>query len=136
MADFIFFYGTLLPEHAPLEIRGALAALRPDGAGSVRGTLFDFGAHPGAVLSESAEGRVFGQVFELPDDPGVLAKLDEYEGYDPAATESEWFVRKRVVVSMEDGRTLPCWVYEYSGSTGGLTVIVSGRFACREMKEE
>ncbi len=129
MADFIFFYGTLLPQHAPPNMRSVLIDLRPRGEGSVRGRLFDFGAHPGAVLSDSAKTRVFGKVFQLPEDDAVLAKLDEYEGFDPSAPDSDWFVRKRVTVSMDDGSLLPCWIYEYKGDATGLPIIASGRFA-------
>jgi gamma-glutamylcyclotransferase (GGCT)/AIG2-like uncharacterized protein YtfP len=77
MAGFIFFYGTPLPQHAPPNVRAVLTDLRPCGQGSVRGRLFDFGAHPGAVLSNSAKTRVFGKIFQLPEDDAVLAKLDE-----------------------------------------------------------
>ncbi len=129
MAEYIFFYGTLLPQHAPAAVREVLAALRPWGEGWVRGTLFDFGPHPGAVLSDSAETRVYGRVFQLPEDESVLARLDEYEGYDPAFPNCEWFARRRVPVTMENGSTLACWIYEYKGDVAGLPVIASGRFA-------
>jgi gamma-glutamylcyclotransferase (GGCT)/AIG2-like uncharacterized protein YtfP len=90
--------------------------------------LYDLGEYPGAVVGESADGLVYGGVFRIVKDSGVLEELDRYEGYDPTLPGSSLFVRKRCKVSMGDGRVIECWIYEYNGNPGGAPAIASGRY--------
>ena len=112
---FLFSYGTLQPRHAPSEIAPTVRRLRRVGKGSVRGRLYDLGEYPGAVLTRSGP-VVIGQVFELPDDPEVLTRLDEYEGFDPDHPRGSLFVRRRCLVKLYNGKKLPCWGYAYNRS--------------------
>jgi hypothetical protein len=61
----------------------------------------------------------------------LRASSDPSEGFDPSAPDSDWFVRKRVTVLMDDGSLLACWIYDYKGDATGLPIIASGRFADR-----
>jgi gamma-glutamylcyclotransferase (GGCT)/AIG2-like uncharacterized protein YtfP len=79
----------------------------------VRGQLFDFGEYPGAVLNRNGS-RIAGQIFELPDDPEVLNRLDEYEGFDRSDPKASLFVRKRRYVQLQDGTRVFCWIYSYN----------------------
>jgi len=110
---YLFSYGTLLPSLAPPEIKSTVRRLRRVGRGFVRGHLFDLGEYPGAILTRTGS-QIAGQIFELPDDPEVLDRLDEYEGFDPANPASSLFVRKRRCVQLQDGRRFFCWIYSYN----------------------
>jgi gamma-glutamylcyclotransferase (GGCT)/AIG2-like uncharacterized protein YtfP len=110
---YLFSYGTLLPRLAPPEIRPTVRRLRRVGKGFVRGRLFDLGEYPGAILSRTGS-PIAGQVFELPDDPEVLSRLDEYEGFDRSDPSASLFIRQRRYVQLEGGGKIFCWVYTYN----------------------
>src|SRR3974377_1720793 len=59
MPDHFFFYGTLLPQHAPDHLREILAGFDFIGEGWLRGTLYDFGNYPGAVFDDYSHTRGF-----------------------------------------------------------------------------
>lgn len=125
---FLFSYGTLRPRHAPAEIATTVRRLRRVGKGSVRGRLYDLGEYPGAVLSRSGP-LVLGQVFELPDDPGVLSRLDEYEGFDPNRPKGSLFVRRRCLVTLQKGKKLSCWMYTYNRAPGAAPPVMTGDYS-------
>ena len=111
MSVFLFTYGSLQPGQAPAEIAPVVAELEIAGWGHVLGTLHGLGPYPGAVLDETSSNRIPGTIYRLPEDPGVLRKLDEYEEYFPEALERSEFLRKLHPVYWEDGSTVVCWVY-------------------------
>lgn len=114
MSEYLFAYGTLQPDHAPVEIASAVARLRPVGEGFVRGRLYNFGDFPGAVLDPSSKRKISGTVFRLPKDETVLKKMDEYEEFDPNTPDRSLFVRRLHPVELAAGKTLQCWVYVYN----------------------
>ena len=114
MRQYLFAYGTLQPGLAPTKIARVLAKLRPVGEGFVRGVLYDLGGYPGAVADPSAEGRIVGTVMELPEDEGVLERLDRYEGFDPRALETSEYIREKQIVELKTGGTVECWFYRYN----------------------
>src|SRR5579862_1521398 len=99
----LFVYGTLSPRHAPPEIAATVRRLRPVGAASVRGRLYDLGEYPGAVLNKNSRSVIRGEVFELPGDQNTLTSLDDYEGFEPAKPGSSLFVRRTWPVTLDDG---------------------------------
>ncbi len=125
---YLFSYGTLLPEHAPREIAPTMRRLRRVGQGFVRGRLYNLGEYPGAVLTRSGS-FIRGLVFELPEDPKVLERLDEYEEFDRSHPQRSLFVRKRRVVSLQDGKKVVCWVYVYNGPTGTASLVPGGDYS-------
>ena len=128
MAEYLFSYGTLQPELAPAEIASLVAQLRPIGRASIPGVLHDLGDYPGAVLGEK-NLEVWGQVLELPEDPGILRQLDEYEAFDPAQIERSQFVRTECDATLGNGRVMKVWVYIYNRDPGSAPRIANGRFA-------
>ena len=128
MTQYIFLYGTLLPDHAPAQIAPAVARLRSVGRGQVQGWLYDLGSYPGAVLRKAGP-PIYGEVFELPDDPEILRRMDAYEEFDPERRQSTEFVRQQCPVAMQDGRKIRCWVYVYNRDPGAAPRIVGGAFA-------
>lgn len=128
MKRYLFSYGTLLPELAPEEIASTVRRFRPVGRGRVRGWLYDLGGYPGAILSDAGRA-IEGQVFQLPDDPEVLKRLDEYEEFDPGNPEGSLFVRKECSVDLDQAKKVPCWVYEYNRHPGSAASLLNGDFA-------
>jgi gamma-glutamylcyclotransferase (GGCT)/AIG2-like uncharacterized protein YtfP len=127
----LFVYGTLSPQHAPPEIAATVRRLRPVGAASVRGRLYDLGEYPGAILSKSSRSVIRGEVFELPSDSQTLSSLDNYEGFEPGKPGSSLFVRRTWSVVMDDGTRLRCWVYVYNGDTRRALPVRNGRYTRR-----
>ena len=120
MPQYLFAYGTLQPGWAPAAIRAETDRLLPVGRGVTAGTLYDLGEYPGARFDTS--GAVYGRVCELPTDPAVLARLDLYEGV------PDLFLRRAVTVTLEDGRELTCWAYQYNQDLTGRRPIPSGTY--------
>ena len=72
---------------------------------------------------------VVGQVFELPDDPEILSRLDEYEGFDPARPKGNLFLRKRCLVKLQNGKKLLCWMYIYNRAPGAAPPLETGNYS-------
>ena len=125
MSDRLFLYGTLLPGLVRPPLDALVARLRPLGPATVPGRLYDLGPYPGLVPDPSAASRVCGELFALPDDPALLAALDEYEG-DPRADGTDGLFRRvDVVATLGDGRAVPCWVYVYNRAVGERAVLIA-----------
>ncbi|MBI4502430.1 MAG: gamma-glutamylcyclotransferase [Gemmatimonadetes bacterium] len=98
----LFVYGTL--RRAPTGAHPLLRAARFVQHASMRGKLYDLGEYPGAYRKSRTSLRVFGELYELPThEPHVLKALDEYEGPE--------FVRRRVFVTLRNGRRRAAWTY-------------------------
>ena len=117
MPQYLFVYGTLHPDRAPAEIAHAVRHLREIGPATLRGTRYDLGDYPGVVIHPNRDDVVQGTVFDLPDDPAVLAALDRYEDYRPHDPTAGLYLRAAHPVTMADGTTLDCWVYLYNQPT-------------------
>src|SRR5262249_5270156 len=103
MSQYLFAYGTLRPGLATAESADLVRRMLWLGAASVPGRLYDLGDYPGAVLDPKGDGKVIGEVFQLPDDGEALAALDAYEGFDPSDSSDGLFVRREVEVMLENG---------------------------------
>ena len=134
MPEFLFTYGTLQPGHAPEAIASAAAQLRLIGEGHIRGTLYDFGRYPGAIVEPNCEREIYGTVYELPADPEVLQRLDEYEECVPEAPDLSQYLRILHPVELANGQMLTCWVYIYNRDLCGARIVESGRWLPRPDK--
>jgi len=132
MPEYLFTYGTLQPGHVPAAVASAAAQLRSVGEGWVGGALYDFGRYPGAILHAASDGnagrKIFGTVYELPGDPTILARLDDYEECIPDAPGLSEYLRVRHPVQLTNGETLNCWVYVYNRDVSSARVVESGRW--------
>jgi gamma-glutamylcyclotransferase (GGCT)/AIG2-like uncharacterized protein YtfP len=128
MAEFLFAYGTLRPGLAPSEIAAAAARLRLVGEAWVAGELYDLGHYPGVVLGNDPASKVFGLLFELPDDASVLPALDEYEEFLPDLPDASQFLRVKCEAALADGSSITCWIYVYARSLAGARQIDDGRW--------
>src|ERR1700733_12607737 len=109
MAEYLFSYGTLQPELAPVEVESLVRKFKLVGRAYIYGLLYDFGEYPGAVLGGNE--KVWGQVFELPSDTLILRRLDEYEGFDPLKMSTSQFIRKPCNAKLANGQQFEAWVY-------------------------
>jgi gamma-glutamylcyclotransferase (GGCT)/AIG2-like uncharacterized protein YtfP len=131
MSRYLFLYGTLLPDHAPDEVARAVKKLEPVGEGFISGRLYDLGEYPGAVLDPDSRLKVFGVVFQLPNDAHLLPTFDSYEEFQPKSPRKSLFVRKRRPVTLADGSIVNSWVYEYNRDPKRAPLVRSGRYAQR-----
>ena len=129
MKQFLFTYGTLSNGKAPVEVKRLMKKLTPIGEASVHGRLYDLGDYPGLKSTRSTRQKVRGRVFELPDDPTVLEKLDEYEDYSTDRASKSLFVRRKVPARLDSGKKVSCWTYFYNGDVTEVRRIPSGDYS-------
>lgn len=129
MKQYLFTYGTLSKNAAPREIAPTFKKLKYVGKGIVNGKLYDLGNFPGIILSKSSRNKVYGHVFELPDDPSVLKDLDKYEEFSSSRRASSLFVRKQIPVKFMSGDPVKCWIYVYNKDVSHSNLIPSGDYA-------
>jgi gamma-glutamylcyclotransferase (GGCT)/AIG2-like uncharacterized protein YtfP len=96
------------------------------GRGSIQATLFDLGIYPAAI--PASDGRVFGEVHRMIDVDGVLAALDEIEGYRPGQPDASLYTRVETPVTFDDGHVEQAWTYFYNAPLGRAQRIESGDY--------
>jgi gamma-glutamylcyclotransferase (GGCT)/AIG2-like uncharacterized protein YtfP len=127
VADFVFFYGTLMtPFNRPGRQR-VDSKMSYTGRGRIGAALFDLGIYPAAIPAQDGSA-VWGEVYELLDSQNVLATLDEIEGYRVSEPERSLYTRTLTDVTLEDGRMLPAWAYFYNAPLGRAQRIESGDY--------
>lgn len=120
MAETLFVYGTLKRRssaHALLRDARFLASA------SIRGRLYDLGKYPGLVRGRARESKVSGELYELSDAvaPILLRELDRYEGSE--------FVRRRVFVTLPNGKRRGAWTYLLrTRPAKSVRTVPSGRY--------
>jgi gamma-glutamylcyclotransferase (GGCT)/AIG2-like uncharacterized protein YtfP len=126
MADFVFFYGTLMTGFDRRRRLGIDGKIRYRGRGWIQAALFDLGLYPAAIPAD--DGRVWGEVFETTEIMSVLEALDDIEGYLPAEPDSSLYIRKQVHAMLPDGAAVHAWVYFYNAPLGRAPQITSGDY--------
>ena len=110
----------------PLRVRSGIDDwIRFAGCGDVAGALFDLGPYP--ALTE-ADGRVWGEVYELLAPGPLLARTDAIEHFDPADPAACEYVRRAVGCRLDDGRTLDVWVYFYNRPVAAARRVPGGDY--------
>ena len=126
MADFVFFYGTLMAGFDRRRRAGIDTKLTYRGRGSIRAALFDLGIYPAAV--PAPEGVVWGEVYEMSEPETVLVALDDIEGYRQDDPDKSLYSRARAEVTLPDGSVEQAWVYFYNAPLGRAPRIPSGDY--------
>lgn len=126
MADFVFFYGTLMAGFDRRRRAGIDTKLTYRGRGSIRAALFDLGIYPAAV--PAPEGMVWGEVYEMSEPEAVLVALDDIEGYRQDDPDKSLYSRARADVTLPDGSIEQAWVYFYNAPLGRAPRIPSGDY--------
>ena len=135
MAEFLFAYGTLRPGMAPPDVAPLVDRMQPAGEAFVSGVLYDFGHFPGALLDRNSGSRIYGTVFRLPEEGGLLPLIDAYEEFEPDCPEASLFLRVTGVASLSGGESLTCWIYVYNRQIGPAPIIEDGRWPQRRSPE-
>jgi gamma-glutamylcyclotransferase (GGCT)/AIG2-like uncharacterized protein YtfP len=122
----VFFYGTLMAGFERQGRAGVDNRMRLVGRGSIEAALFDLGLFPAAV--PAPESHVWGEVYEIDDDPAVLATLDGIEGFSSAEPDNSLYTRHIVPVTYSDGQVDSAWAYFYNAPLGQGQRIASGDY--------
>lgn len=126
MTDKVFVYGTLMAGFDRRRRAGIDTRMRLLGRGWISAALYDLGLFPAAI--PAPDSRVTGELYEIVDDPSVLAKLDEIEGYRPNEPDSSLYTRAETVVTLDSGAEDTAWVYFYNAPLGQGQKIDSGDY--------
>jgi gamma-glutamylcyclotransferase (GGCT)/AIG2-like uncharacterized protein YtfP len=126
VTDKIFVYGTLMAGFDRRRRAGIDTRMRFVGRGWIPAALYDLGLFPAAV--PAPDRRAAGELYEVVDDPSVLAKLDEIEGYRPNEPDTSLYTRALTAVTLEDGSQATAWVYFYNAPLGQGQLIESGDY--------
>jgi gamma-glutamylcyclotransferase (GGCT)/AIG2-like uncharacterized protein YtfP len=124
--QYLFVYGTLLDEgntYAAYLYEHSVFYRK----GKFRGTLYNIGNYPGAILQLVSGSYDYGSIFLINDPKSVLKELDDYEGFGDDFAQPNEFIRVLVTVETENGQ-LACWVYIYNHDTSGLPRVASGTY--------
>jgi gamma-glutamylcyclotransferase (GGCT)/AIG2-like uncharacterized protein YtfP len=126
VTDKIFVYGTLMAGFDRRKRAGIDTRMRFVGRGWIQASLYDLGLFPAAI--PAPDGRVAGELYEVVDDPSVLTKLDEIEGYRPNEPDTSLYMRAQTTVTLESGAVESAWVYFYNAPLGQGQRIESGDY--------
>jgi len=109
--DRIALYGSLMRGLGALSELGISAALHFEGSCSIPGQLFDLGSYPGL---RPGPGSVRGELHRLDrrQRRSVLARLDEFEDFDPLHPDQSLYRRVRVDLLKPAGCS--AWLYVYN----------------------
>lgn len=121
----VFVYGTL-KEGRRLD-RKQLAVLRTSvKEATIVGSIYDLGPFPTIKLND--EHTVQGEVhtFESKDFGGVMALMDQIEGYNPSAPDRGLYNRHIVKATLTDGSIVEAWAYEINQDVDDSKRIESG----------
>jgi gamma-glutamylcyclotransferase (GGCT)/AIG2-like uncharacterized protein YtfP len=128
ITDLLFTYGTLRRAAGHAAHRLLADSAEIVGPGFVRGRLYNAGDFP-ALVPDPQGVEVTGEVYRVFGPPNVFARLDQYEGFDPASPDTSEFRRDLVPVTMSDGRTVTAWGYIYQRPLFDLQPIPHGDYA-------
>jgi gamma-glutamylcyclotransferase (GGCT)/AIG2-like uncharacterized protein YtfP len=126
VSDNVFFYGTLMAGFDRRRRAGIDTRMHFIGRGWIEGALFDLGLFPAAIPSPG--GRIQGEVYQVDDDPSVMARLDEIEGYRQSEPDTSLYTRVPTTVTLDGGAIEQAWVYFYNAPLGRADRIPSGDY--------
>ena len=130
--NLFFVYGTLLTSAEHPMGRLLRSKSRLAGKGSIQARLYIIddpnnpcqNFYPGALPSGSPQDQVYG----VTDPDGLFEAFDRYEACSPDWPEPHEFIRRRVVVGMEDRTQQTATSYLYSWDVSTAVPVRSGRF--------
>lgn len=100
------------------------------GDATIFAKLYKITWYPAIVLDESQQNKVIGEIYELPFalKEAILHELDGYEGIYDTNEQSDEYERVVTKATMEDGKEVDCYVYNYKASVETCEWIESGDF--------
>ena len=127
----LFVYGTLIPDVAAsmgtAQRSRLIASADKVGQARISARLYDFGAHPAAVLTGEHDRYVYGVLLALHRPQTTWCWLDPYESIRGAPVFDDY---RRVVTmaELEDGTRVRTWVYDFVASLRDAEFIETGRW--------
>lgn len=125
--ELLFVYGTLRRGVCANRYRHLMRGCVYRAKASMRGRLYEVAGYPGAVVSEHAGDRIYGELHRVIDDQALI-RLDAYEECSGGFPEPHEFVRRRLHVTLDSGRKVLAWVYLFNHETAALRRIRSGDY--------
>ena len=123
---FLFVYGSLLDEDNEFAIY-----LKDNSkfysTGKVKGTLYDIGEYPGAILFPEGGEYIYGNILKIDTPEKVFKVIDDYEGYGGEQSWPNEFIRILTGIEVE-AEVIDCWIYVYNLPVNGLRYIKGGRY--------
>lgn len=126
--EYIFVYGTLRRDTATEMYHLLARHCEYFSDGEMHGKLYKVNSYPGVVESEHADDKVKGEVYKIVSRALVLPKLDEYEECTENFPQPHEYIRKKILVTLSGGCSVPAWVYVYNHDVSDLTQIKSGDY--------
>jgi gamma-glutamylcyclotransferase (GGCT)/AIG2-like uncharacterized protein YtfP len=131
MIDSFFCYGTLRKGQCRYNAMERLGIVSQK-TGSIKGTLYDCGSYPGAVLgTPKTKRRVIGDLIHVRNVTEAMSQLDYIEGFYGFGDPHSLFCRRIVPVELSNGKTALAWVYAYNRSVTKKELIKSGDWTKR-----
>ncbi len=126
----LFVYGSLRSGGVNPHAAFLHSACRSHGPASIPGRLFRNGTHLGALHEPQSNGRVIGEVMELPAgrDDAILTSLDRYEGIGNGLSAPQCYVRQCLPATLGDGTILACWAWLWNLPVNGMKHLRHGDF--------
>jgi gamma-glutamylcyclotransferase (GGCT)/AIG2-like uncharacterized protein YtfP len=97
------------------------------GEGRVKGKLYDMGSYPAAKPMED-EHFIIGELYtarQPSEFDWAIGQLDDYEGTSGESDEATFYRRDLADVFIAN-KTVPAWIYWYTGDISGKPEIPSG----------
>lgn len=113
-SELIFVYGTLRKETGTAMHYVLARDCEYLSEAYIQGKLYEVNGYPGFIESDSQKDQVTGELYKLVDQHSVLAKLDEYEECSEQFPKPHEYVRKKLPVTLVNGRTVSAWVYVFN----------------------
>jgi gamma-glutamylcyclotransferase (GGCT)/AIG2-like uncharacterized protein YtfP len=126
--EFIFVYGTLRKQIASDTYHVLANHCDYFSDGTMQGALYEVCGYPGAIESNNANDKVFGEVYEMLDRKLVLDRLDEYEECSDKFPMPHEYCRKPLSIELICGDSVVAWVYLYNHDVSKLQQIISGNY--------
>lgn len=128
MTSHLFIYGTLLrgighPMHELLEQHSRLI-----GHGYINGNLYEITDYPALVLSNNAKKIVWGEIYQIQNEPELFKYLDEYEGCAAHSRRPHEYQRDLVSIHDSGQHCLLAWAYLYKQPVAHLQLIPNGDY--------
>ena len=127
MEEYLFVYGTLRKDTETQMHQLLMHYCDHINNGYFTGKLYEISGYPGAVESLNETEKVYGELYRINSD-AVLPLIDDYEECSEQFSLPHEYVRKKVIVYINDCSVVNAWCYIYNFCTLKLRQIPSGNY--------
>jgi gamma-glutamylcyclotransferase (GGCT)/AIG2-like uncharacterized protein YtfP len=126
--EFVFVYGTLRKEISSSMSKVLSSHCDFYSQGHMHGKMYELGGYPGVIESDNPEDIVYGDIYSIKNPATLFSILDEYEECSDSFRHPHEYIRKRMLISLAEKRSISAWVYIYNHDVTGLRRIKSGDY--------